>query len=140
MARLRFSGWALVLLVLVPGVWAQAPVLAPGAIVNGASFRAAADPNGAITGGAIVAVFGLNLSSDLAVALSVPLSTALNNSSLVFTSGANTFQAPLYFVSTQQVNAQAPFELPVGTVTAKIVSGAQTTLNSNSPVQRIRAR
>ena len=56
---------------------AQVPALPPNSVVNGASFRPATDLIGAITPGAIVAIFGTDLAGDMQVATAVPLPTTL---------------------------------------------------------------
>ena len=99
------------------------PTLPANSVVNGASFRAATDPNGAIAPGAIVAIFGTDLASDTQVAAAVPLPTALGDTSVTF----NNIPAPLFFVSGTQINAQVPFELLSGggTVTAQVRRGSE---------------
>ena len=93
-------------------------------MVNGASFRPASDPTGAITPGAIVAIFGMDLASDTQVATTVPLPTTLGDSSVTF----NGIPAPLFFVSGAQINAQVPFELMTGagTVSVQVKRGSET--------------
>ena len=102
----------------------QVPVLAPNSAVNGASFRPATDPNGAIAPGAIVAIFGTDLAGDMQVATAVPLPTTLGDTSGTF----NNIAAPLFFVSGTQINAQVPFELMTGTgsVTVQVKRGSET--------------
>ena len=93
-------------------------------VVNGASFRAATDPNGAIAPGAIVAIFGTDLASDTQVATAVPLPTMLGDTGVTF----NNIPAPLFFVSGTQINAQVPFELMTGagSVTVQVKRGSET--------------
>jgi len=122
------------ILLLVPALFAQTPVLPAGSAVNGASFRAAADPGGAIAPGTIVSIFGSNLASETQVAMSVPLSTSLAGTTVTF----NDVPAPLFFVSAGQVNIQVPFEVAAGAVTLRVTrpSGSATqaiTLASVSP-------
>ena len=101
-----------------------APTLPANSVVNGASFRLATDPNGAITPGAIVAIFGMDLASDTEEATAVPLPTTLGDTSVTFDNVA----APLFFVSGMQINAQVPFELMAGagTVTVQVTRGSET--------------
>jgi len=114
---MRKTWWILLFLAIVPVSQTIAqPSLGPGAIVNGASFRAASDPNGALAPGAIVSAFGSNLASGTQLALTVPLSTSINGSSLIFSAGGVDYAAPLFFVSTGQSNAQVPFNVPTGGV------------------------
>ncbi len=100
------------------------PILPPGSVVNGSSFRAATEPNSAIAPGAIVAIFGTDLASDTQVASGVPLPTMLGEISVTF----NGIAAPLFFVSGTQINAQVPFELVAGAdlVTVQLTRGSET--------------
>ena len=84
--------------------WAQTPNI--GGIVNAASFATGQG----VAPGSIMAIFGSNLASGLAQADSVPLATQLANVS-VSVNGQN---APLFFVSPGQINAQLPFEATAG--------------------------
>ncbi len=104
------------IVLLVPALFAQTPVLPSGSAVNGASFRAATDPGGAIAPGTIVSIFGSNLASETQVAMTVPLSTSLAGTTVTF----NDVPSPLFFVSAGQVNIQVPFEIPAGAVTLKV--------------------
>ena len=100
-----------------------APTLPANSVVNGASFRPATDPNGAIAPGAIVAIFGTDLASDTLLAGGVPLPTTLGETSVTFDDVA----APLFFVSGTQINAQVPFELMAGAgrVTVQVKRGSE---------------
>ena len=97
------------------------PTLPADSVVNGASFRPATDPNGAIAPGAIVAIFGMNLAGNTLLAGDVPLPTTLGETSVTF----NDIPAPLFFVSGTQINAQVPFELMTGagSVTVQVKRG-----------------
>ena len=99
------------------------PTLPANSVVNGASFRAATDPNGAIAPGAIVAIFGTDLASDTLLAGEVPPPTTLGDTSVTF----NNIPAPLFFVSGTQINAQVPFELMAGAgmVTVQVKRGSE---------------
>ena len=98
--------------------------LPQNSVVNGASFRPATDPNGAIAPGTIVAIFGTDLAGDTQVATAVPLPTTLGDTSVTF----NNIPAPLFFVSGTQINAQVPFELMAGagSVTVQVKRGSET--------------
>ena len=113
---------------LPPGM--PGPILPPNSVVNVASFRPATDPNGAIAGGAIVAIFGMDLASDTQVASAVPLPTTLGDTSVTF----NNIPAPLFFVSGTQINAQVPFEVPTSAVSVLVKRG-----NNASAVQAVNA-
>jgi uncharacterized protein (TIGR03437 family) len=90
------------------------PAIVSGGVVNGASFA----QGQAVAPGSLVSIFGTGLASGLAVADSVPLSTSMNGVSVTF----NNIPAPLLFVSTGQINAQLPWELPAGNATAVVTN------------------
>lgn len=83
------------------------PEIAPGGVVNGASFTPKVAP------GALFSVFGSSLALATQSAAALPLATNLAGTSV--TIGGK--QAPLVFVSPTQINAQVPYEtLPGQTV------------------------
>jgi uncharacterized protein (TIGR03437 family) len=86
---------------------AQVPTLTPGGIVNAAGLGHTTT----IAPGSLISIFGTNLASALSVADSVTLSTSLGDVDSVMINGV---AAPLKFVSTGQINAQAPWELVPG--------------------------
>lgn len=112
------------------GLSAQTPAIPAGGVVNGASFAKAADPNGPVAPGTIVAIFGSNLSNSLLAASTVPLSTTLNGTAITF----NGTSAPLFFVSSGQVNAQVPFDTTPGTVAVQASNSGQFSQGQNITV------
>ncbi len=86
---------------------ANVAALYSGGVVSGASFAKSAT----LAPGGIVSVFGRSLASATAAASSLPLPTSLGGASL---NVAGT-DAPLFFVSDGQINAQLPFELSAAT-------------------------
>lgn len=94
-----------------------APAQTVGAVVNGASFLPAVSP------GALISIFGTGLSRSQVNATAVPLPRKLENTTVTI----GGIDAPLYFVSPGQINAQAPFEL-----TAKTASLVVTTADGQS--------
>ncbi len=80
--------------------------ISSGGIVNAAGFQ-----GGALAPGSIVSVFGQNLASSTAAASNAPLPRSLGGMTLNI-GGVN---APLYYSSSGQVNAQIPFETAAGT-------------------------
>lgn len=86
-----------------PGV----PALFGGCVVNAASFA----PGGAVAPGGIVSAFGRNLALGPNSAARVPLDTSLGG----VTVNIGGVDAPLFFSSDGQVNAQLPFDLPANT-------------------------
>src|SRR5690348_7451891 len=96
---------------------AQTPVIAPGGVLNAASNDKSGQP---VPAGALVSIYGTDLSAATAAADTVPLSTTLSNVKVTF----NAIEAPLLLVTPGQINAQVPFEaLAVGanTGTAQVV-------------------
>jgi len=96
----------LLLMACTTVAWAQTPAINHGGILNAASFAVGQG----IAPGSVVAIFGSNLASGLAQADTVPLTTALANVKVSF----NGQDAPLFFVSPGQINAQVPFEVAAG--------------------------
>jgi uncharacterized protein (TIGR03437 family) len=80
---------------------------------------------GALAPGTIVAIYGQNLASATSTSTVVPLPAAMNGSSVII----GGMQAPLYYVSPAQIDAQIPFELQSGQQYQVIVlsNGALTT-------------
>jgi uncharacterized protein (TIGR03437 family) len=93
------------------------PAIAPGGIVDGASFFAPPAPGG------IFSVFGANFSAATESFSTVPLPTTLAGVSLEINGAA----VPLYLVSPGQINAQLPFDTVPGPANAVIVTPAGRT-------------
>ena len=118
----------LCLLVVNPAkVFAQAPLVFEGGVVNGASFRPSDAPRGAVAQGSIISIFGSNLASATGNADSVPLPIQIIATRVTIGGRA----APLFFVSAGQINAQLPWNTPTGTVqlTVKTPQGISTPVN-----------
>jgi uncharacterized protein (TIGR03437 family) len=113
---------------LVSAARAQAPAVNPGGVVNDGSFAAQG-----VAPGSIVAIFGTNLASSLAITDTIPLSTKLGSvTSITF----DNLPAPLYFVGPQQVNAQLPYA-SLGTNTSATVNIVVTTSTGTSAAQTV---
>lgn len=118
---------------------AQAPSIADGGVLNGASFV----KGQAITIGSLVSIFGTNLASATAQADTIPLSMSLGGVSVQFVNGNTSLPAPMLFVVGSQLNVQVPWNLvPPNTtqnvsvvVTSNNVASApaQVTVGSFSP-------
>ncbi len=80
-----------------------APVIYNGGIVN-ASKSVAGDP---VSPGGVVSIYGRNLASGTAPAAVVPLPRTLAGTKVLI----GGVEAPLFYVSPGQINAQVPFEL-----------------------------
>lgn len=84
-----------------------APVLTPGAIVNGASFQS----NVPVAPGTIISIFGSNLADGVGIADDAPLPLSLRGTQVAM--GGRPL--PLRYTSTGQLNALVPYEVPVNT-------------------------
>jgi uncharacterized protein (TIGR03437 family) len=106
---------------------AVAPNVAPVLNQNGTlnAFAIAAEPGIPIAPGTIVQIYGSGLSSQTVAGSTIPLLTSLGGTSVII----GGIEAPLYFVSPGQINAQVPFELTAGQTYEVIVNanGALTT-------------
>jgi len=103
-SSLRAASLAAILLLAGAAAFAQAPAIAPGGVLNGASFDKTGQP---VAPGSLISIFGTNLSTATATAQSVPISTSLSSVTVTF----NNVAAPLAFTSSGQINAQVPWEM-----------------------------
>jgi len=114
---------------------AQAPTVAAGGVVNGASF-AKGQP---VSPGGLVSIFGTGLASSLALADTIPLSNSLGGVTVTF---ADLPPAPLLAIipgvagqSADQINAQVPWEIGTGTgsmnVTVTTPNGTSAPISVN---------
>ncbi|NOT60297.1 MAG: hypothetical protein HOP19_08740, partial [Acidobacteria bacterium] len=88
--------------------------------VSAASYKAEA-----ITNGAIVAAFGTDLATGVFIGKTVPLPTDLGGTKVTVTDANGTARlAPLFFVSSGQINYLIPEATAVGTATVKVESGS----------------
>ena len=92
----------------------------PAGVVNNASFAPYPSP---VSPGTITALFGSGLASSAVSASTLPLPTNLGNVSVL----VNGTAAPLFFVSSGQINFQMPFGVTGSTVTIQVTNnGAQS--------------
>ncbi|MBI3696685.1 MAG: SBBP repeat-containing protein [Acidobacteria bacterium] len=96
------------------------------AVLNGASFATGAP---GVTPGSIATLFGERLAASTASAAATPLPTSLGGASVTIGGRA----APLFYASPGQVNAQIPYETPLGqaqvVVTVGGVASSAATVN-----------
>lgn len=92
------------------------------AVVNGASFRA----NQPVAAGSIASAFGNFGTVTNTLAPSLPLPTTLGGVQLT----VNNVPAPLFFVSSSQVNFQVPSSLVPGRYDVRVTVGGTTTTGS----------
>ncbi|MBI1355437.1 MAG: hypothetical protein GC160_13915 [Acidobacteria bacterium] len=81
------------------------PIVEEGAVLNAASFESASR----VSPGALISIFGSQLSDTTSVVNTVPLPTLLEGTE-VYVAGVAT---PLLFANNGQINAQIPFNLPL---------------------------
>jgi uncharacterized protein (TIGR03437 family) len=74
-----------------------------------------------IAPGSLISIYGVDLATGSGAAGSIPLPTSLNGTSVTI----NGVLAPLLFASATQINAQVPFETPVGKATLAVVVAGQ---------------
>jgi uncharacterized protein (TIGR03437 family) len=101
---------------------AHAAFLNPAqSIGNVASYEVNGTPPGSV-----FVLFGLDLATKDAQAISVPLQTTL----LTTTVSVNGLPVPLFYVSPGQIDAQMPWEIPGGTVASVVVKNGTSTSNA----------
>ena len=113
------------------------PLISRGGVVNAATFRANSEPNGELTGGEFVAVFGSRLAGLTLRASTIPLPTELGG--VRVTIGG--IPATLVFVSPLQIVAVVPQALTQSTLPVQGVSNADVIVlrdGEASPPERIR--
>ena len=106
---MRFiTGFGILFSLFACGVQAQTPVIRAGdGIQNGAS-----NTLGPLAPGSLVSIYGTGLAATTASASTYPLSNSMANVSVSFAG----IPAPLYFVSSGQINVQVPWNSPGGDV------------------------
>src|SRR5580692_11521066 len=120
---MRFLKLACVSSIFLGCALAQQPAVANGGVLNGGSFIVGQ----AVSPGSVVSIFGNGLANATLIGDTIPLSASLGGTSVFF----NGEQAPLYFVSAGQINAQLPWDLlapgaTTGTVNVTVTNGAAT--------------
>jgi uncharacterized protein (TIGR03437 family) len=116
---MRSVGLVLGVALIVSLAHAQAPVVNAGGVVNNADYAVQG-----VAPGSIIAIFGTNLASNLAIGDTVPLSNSLDTLTSVTFNG---LPAGVYFVSPNQIDAQLPWEsVPGGTMSVVVTTHAGT--------------
>ncbi len=116
----------LAILASAPRLLAQAPQITAKGTVNAADYSRDLAP------GALISVFGSNLSSSPMAAPALPLPTALGGTSVELVGPDNTvYPCAVYYVSPGQVNAELPFGVAPGSYTLRVKT-AQGTSNGDS--------
>jgi uncharacterized protein (TIGR03437 family) len=110
-------------------VRAQAPAVNAGGVVNDGSYATQG-----VAPGSIVAIFGTNLASKVAIGDTIPLSTTLDTVTSVTFNGV---PAGLYFVGPLQMDAQLPWESLANNAASGTVSIVVTTNTGTSAPQTV---
>jgi uncharacterized protein (TIGR03437 family) len=101
--------------------WTPAPAIPSGGVVNGADFTADLAP------GIIFTIFGADLAPATLSASGAPLPEVIDRVSVEITDPTTTRNAPLFFVSRRQINAQVPFGIAPGRVQVRVRWANRTT-------------
>jgi uncharacterized protein (TIGR03437 family) len=117
--RGRFVQFA-ALAILFCAVVAKAQTPSIGAVVNAGDYSLTLAP------GMIATVFGAALAPSEVSASAIPLPTMLNGTSVT----VNGRSAPLFYVSSSQINFQMPFETLTGTAAVQVRVSGEPTSNS----------
>lgn len=112
----NFNKLASLLVGALVGVPAFGQAIFTAGTVNSADYSRNFAP------GAIISIFGTNLSASTAQATSFPLPTSLGGTSVKLV--GNSEQLPLYYVSPGQINAELPFDVAPGTVALNVTTSA----------------
>jgi uncharacterized protein (TIGR03437 family) len=105
------------------------PNAAPSITPNGTLHTFDPLVGDALAPGTIIQIYGDNLATLTVQPADIPLPTTLNNTSVII----GGMQAPLFYVSSGQINAQIPFELQPGRQYQVVVS-ANGALTTPSPI------
>jgi len=94
------------------------PQLSTGGVTNAADYSRDFAP------GIIVSIFGTSLAGTAAGASQLPLPTTLGGASVEVVDGSRTLNAPLFYVSPTQINAQLPSDLTSSSVQVRVRNAA----------------
>jgi len=100
----------------------------PAAVVNAASLQP-----GSVAPGSLITIFGSNLAHTTMLAPTASLPRNLGGVTL----SINSFSAPLLFVSPNQINAQVPFEVTEGSVTAVLQLDGMPPVSFGFPIAAV---
>ena len=106
--------------------FAQTPAIAASGTVNAADYSRSFAP------GAIISIFGTNLSAASLAAPQIVLPTTLGGTSVELSATGQ--QIPLLFVSPGQVNAQLPYTVSAGSLQIRVRSAAGVSANDTITV------
>jgi uncharacterized protein (TIGR03437 family) len=104
------------------------PYISPAGIQNAAGPT----PDGTVAAGSIISIYGNSLAASLQVGPANPLAQTLANVTVT----VNDQLLPLFFVSSQQINAQLPSSLPAGDYTLIVHSAGQSDVTGTFTISR----
>lgn len=107
----------------------QVPAITPGGTVNSADYTRTFAPGG------LVSIFGSNFAAAAQQPTQYPLPTSLGGVSVQLSSNGEL--CPLWYVNATQINAQLPYDVPVGQVQVQVRTSAGV---SNTDVITVSAR
>lgn len=107
---------------------AATPTIAPAGIMNAAGPT----PDGSVSPGSIISIYGQNLAGTTQVGPTNPLAQTIGNVTVT----VNNILMPLIFVSPSQINAQVPVELTPGTYTMTVQQVGQSPVSGSFTVNR----
>lgn len=90
-------------------------------------------PGSPLAPGMIVQIYGSNLAAQVISSTTIPLANSLGNTSVII----GGMQAPLYYMSPGQINAQVPFGLAPGN-SYQVIVNANGALSTPDPIQLAR--
>lgn len=117
MGRIHRPFLAAWLLAAAQAVYSQTPQIYPGGIVNAASFSPSSTAAGELAPGSLAAIFGSGFVEKPFLASNIPLPGSLGGVSVEI----NGVTAPLLSVFPGQINAQIPWQTPVGANVSVVV-------------------
>ena len=123
------TGHTLLFLTLLFGgsLAAQTPSVNAGGIVNAASYAFAGLPSAGIGQGSIFAIFGNNLGpTPYQQPSGYPIPTTLGGVTVKVTSGSTTANTYLFLVSSGQITAMLPSNIPAGSATLTVTTASGT--------------
>jgi uncharacterized protein (TIGR03437 family) len=109
---------AAVCVALCVPAFGQTPAIATGGTVNAADYTRSFAPGG------LVSIFGSNFATLPAQPQQFPLPTSLGGVSVQLVSSGE--KLPLWYVSAGQINAQLPYDTPLGAVPVQVVTASGT--------------
>ena len=120
----RFALLVVACAVLVVPAFGQTPTITPGGTVNAADYTRAFAP------GALISIFGSNFTTSAQSATQFPLPTALGGVSVLIANNGEL--CPEWYVSATQINAQLPYDVPIGQLQVQVRNNSGGSSNTDT--------